>query len=62
MHFRLADIDSASLLQLRSLLQRVTSLHVSVVTPPAPATQVCTQDGLSSYSRGQPAELQYLWA
>jgi hypothetical protein len=59
MHFQLADIDSAALLRLRSLLQRVTALHAPVVNPPAPATQVQTPDGLSSYSLGQSAELQY---
>jgi len=58
MHFQLADVDSAALLQLRSVLQRVTSLHAPVVASPTPATHGQTQDGLSSYSLGRPAELQ----
>lgn len=58
MHFQLADLDAAALLQLRSLLQRVTSLHAPVVPPPTPAMQIQTQDGLSSYSRGRLTELK----
>jgi len=57
MHFQLADVDSAALLQLRSLLQRVTSLHAPAAAPPTPAMQIQAQDGLSSYSVVQPAEL-----